>query len=100
MTADRRGDVLMLVRICQGTTPDGYAFLVVRDGDGRWVVTVASVSRSRNESLEAALAEEGDGSVPRAWAATLAAAITHRQARAAPNNGRTESAQAASRLTG
>jgi hypothetical protein len=86
------------MRIWQETTPDGYALVVERDGDSRWVVTVASVSRSRNEALDAALAEAGGGSVPGAWAAKLAAAITHREARAAPNNGRTESAQAVLRM--
>ena len=49
----------MMVRIWQGTTPDGYALHVERDRDRRWVVTVASVSRSRNESLEVALLEAG-----------------------------------------
>jgi hypothetical protein len=68
----------MLMRIWQGTTPDGYALLVERESDGRWVVTVASVSRSRNGSLEAALLEAGGGSVPRRWAAQLATAIAQR----------------------
>lgn len=58
----------MQMRIWQGTTPDGYALLVERDSDGRWVVTVASVSRSRNDSLEEALLEAGGGSMPRRWA--------------------------------
>lgn len=69
------------MRIWQGTTPDGYPLLVERDEHGPWVVTVASVSRSRNESLEAALLEAGGGSIPRQWAAQLAAAVA---ARAAP----------------
>lgn len=66
------------MRIWQGTTPDGYALLVERDDRGPWVVTVASVSRSRNDSLEAALVEAGGGSVPRAWAAKVATAIAAR----------------------
>ena len=66
----RPGDVLKLMRIWQGTTPDGYALLVERDRDGCWVVTVASVSRSRNASLEAALLEAGGGSVPRRMGGT------------------------------
>jgi hypothetical protein len=66
------------MRIWQGTTPDGYALLVERDGDDCWVVTVASVSRSRNDSLEAALLEAGGGSVPRRWAGQLAAALVQR----------------------
>jgi hypothetical protein len=63
------------MRIWQGTTPDGYALLVERDNHGPWVVTVASVSRSRNDSLEAALVEAGGGSVPRAWAEQAAKLI-------------------------
>lgn len=86
------------MRIWQGTTPDGYALQVERDSDGRWVVTVASVSRSRSNSLAAALLEAGGGSVPRAWAARLATLIA-RQAVVAPNNGRTESAQAGPRVS-
>jgi hypothetical protein len=69
------------MRIWHGTTPDGYPLLVERDDHGPWVVTVASVSRSRNESLEAALLEAGGASVARAWAARLAAAITAREAK-------------------
>lgn len=70
------------MRIWQGTTPDGYPLLVERDDHGPWVVTVASFSRSRNESLEAALLEAGGGSVPREWAARLAAAVAARKAEA------------------
>lgn len=69
------------MRIWQATTPDGYPLLVERDDHGPWVVTVASVSRSRNESLEAALLEAGGGSVPRQWAAQLAAAVAAREAK-------------------
>jgi hypothetical protein len=68
------------MRIWQGKTPDGYPLLVEREDHGPWVVTVASVSRSRNESLEAALLEAGGGSVPREWAARLAAAVSTRKA--------------------
>ena len=68
------------MRIWQGTTPDGYPLLVERDDHGPWVVTVASVSRSRNPSLEAALVEAGGGSVPREWAARVAAAVAAREA--------------------
>lgn len=89
----------MLMRIWQGTTPDGYALLVERDSDGRWVVTVASVSRSRNDSLEAALLEAGGGSMPRRWAAQLATAIAQRPTRAS-NIERTESVQPNRRVTG
>ena len=85
------------MRIWQGTTPDGYALLVERASDGCWVVTVASVSRSRNDSLEAALLEAGGGSVPRRWATQLAAALAHRSAHVS-NIGRTESAQTAPRV--
>jgi hypothetical protein len=91
------GDVHTLMRIWQGMTPDGYALLVERDSGGRWVVTVASVSQSRNDSLEAALLEAGGGSVPRSWAARLAAAIARPQS-VASNIDRTQSAQAASRV--
>jgi hypothetical protein len=70
-----RGDVSPTMRIWQGTTPDGYALLVERDCHGQWVVTVASVSRSRNDSLEAALVEAGGGSVPHAWAAKVATLV-------------------------
>jgi hypothetical protein len=69
------GDVSTLMRIWQGKTPDGYPVLVERDGRGRWVVTVAAVSRSRNDSLEAALVEAGGGSVPSGWAAQAAKLI-------------------------
>lgn len=65
-----------MVQIWQGTTPDGYVLLVGRGEDGRWVVTVASVSRSRSESLELALLEAGGASVTREWAARLAGALT------------------------
>lgn len=67
------------MRIWQGTTPDGYPLLVERDDHGPWVVTVASVSRSRHESLEAALLEAGGGSVPRQWAAQVAAVVEARE---------------------
>lgn len=63
------------MRIWQGTTPDGYALLVERDGRRRWIVTVASVSRSRNDSLEAALVEAGGASMSKSWAADAAALI-------------------------
>jgi hypothetical protein len=89
----------MLMRIWQGTTPDGYALLVERDSDGRWVVTVASVSRSRNDSLEAALLEAGGGSVPRRWAGQLAAAIAQRLT-GVSNIERTESVQRVRKVTG
>lgn len=72
-SADLRA-VYGLMRIWQGTTPDGYAVLVERDGRG-WVVTVATVSRSRNGSLSEALVEAGGGSVPRDWAEHLEQAI-------------------------
>lgn len=88
----------MTMRIWQGTTPDGYALHVERDSDGRWVVTVAAVSRSRNESLEAALLEAGGGSVPRPWASRIAAEIA-RQLTAGSNIDRTESARAARRVS-
>jgi hypothetical protein len=71
----RESDVSPLMRVWQGTTPDGYALLVERDGPDVWVVTVASVSRSRNRSLEAALLEAGGSSVSRDWAARAAALI-------------------------
>jgi hypothetical protein len=93
----RPGDVLKPMRIWQGTTPDGYALLVERDRDGCWVVTVASVSRSRNASLEAALLEAGGGSMPRRWAGQLAAALARRSADGS-NIERTESAQTAPRV--
>lgn len=63
------------MRIWQGETPDGYPLLVEREDHGPWVVTVAAMSRSRNNSLEAALLEAGGGSVPREWAARVAAAV-------------------------
>jgi hypothetical protein len=65
----------MVVRGWQGTTPDGYALLVERDENACRIVTVASVSRSRNTSLETALLEAGGSSVSRVLAARLAAAI-------------------------
>ena len=86
------------MRIWQGTTPDGYALLVERESDGRWVVTVASVSRSRNESLEAALLEAGGGSVPQGWAARLAVVIAAADGRS--NIERTKSAQPARKVNG
>ena len=87
----------MLMRIWQGTTPDGYALLIECDSAGRWVVTVASVSRSRNDSLVAALVEAGGDSVPRRWAAQVAAAIAQRPT-GVSNIERTESAQTAVRV--
>ena len=63
------------MRIWQGTTPDGYSLLVERDEQGEWVATVASVSRSRNVLLEAAILEAAGSSAPRRWAEQLAAAI-------------------------
>jgi hypothetical protein len=78
--ASGRGDVSESMR-WQGTTPDGYALLVERTGSGQWVVTVASVSRSRNDSLEAALVEAGGGSVPRTWAERAAKAVRAHVAR-------------------
>lgn len=69
-----------MARIWHGTTPDGYPLIVERNDHGPWVVTVASVSRSRNASLEAALLEAGGASVPRQWAARLAAAVSARDA--------------------
>jgi hypothetical protein len=89
----------MLMRIWQGTTPDGYALLVERATDGCWVVTVASVSRSRNDSLETALLEAGGGSVPRRWATQLATAIAQRAVDTS-NLERTESVQPARRVRG
>lgn len=68
----------MVMRVWQGTTPDGYALLVERDENGCWIVTVASVSRSRNASLETALLEAAGSSVSRSSAARLAAAISAR----------------------
>jgi hypothetical protein len=64
------------MRVWQGTTPDGYTLVVERDDNGCWIVTVASVSRSRNTSLEIALLEAGGSSVSRSSAARLAAAIS------------------------
>lgn len=69
------------MRIWQGTTPDGYPLLIERDDHGPWVVIVASVSRSRNDSLEAALLEAGGASVARDWAARLSAAIAAHEAK-------------------
>ena len=61
--------------IWQGTTPDGYALRVERDSRDQWVVTVASVSRSRNASLKTALIEAGGKSVSHEWAGRVAAVI-------------------------
>jgi hypothetical protein len=69
-----------MMRVWQGTTPDGYVLLVERDENACWIVTVASVSRSRNTSLETALLEAGGSSVSQSWAARLAAAIAARRA--------------------
>jgi hypothetical protein len=69
------GGVLTATRIWQGQTPDGYAVLIERDDAERWVVTVASVSRSRNNSLEAALREAGGSAVSSRWASRVVAAI-------------------------
>lgn len=79
----------VLVCIWQGMTPDGYSLVVERDRGGEWVATVASVSRSRSASLEAALVEAGGASVPRRWAAQLAAALVAR------SSGGSDSEQAA-----
>jgi hypothetical protein len=69
------------MRVWQGTTPDGYGLLVERDERSAcWIVTVASVSRSRNASLETALLEAGGDSVSHAWAAQLAAVAARRVA--------------------
>jgi len=68
------------MRIWQGTTPDGYSLLVERDERDGWVATVASVSRSRNLSLEAAIVEAAGSSAPRRWAEQLAAAIVAQSA--------------------
>ena len=70
----------MVMRVWQGTTPDGYGLLVERDESDCWIVTVASVSRSRNASLETALLEAGGDSVSHAWAARLAAVAARRVA--------------------
>lgn len=69
------------MRIWQGTTSDGYPLLVERGDHGPWVVTAASVSRSRNESLETALLEAGGGSVSCQWPARLAAVVTATEAK-------------------
>lgn len=61
--------------VWQGTTPAGYSLRVERDERNRWVATVATASRSRNASLEAALLEAGGDAIPRHWALRLAAAI-------------------------
>ena len=63
------------MRIWQGRTPTGYALVVERDERNRWVATVAAASRSRNESLEAALIEAGGTTITRVWAERLAAVI-------------------------
>lgn len=63
------------VVVWQGTTPSGYSLVIERDERNRWVATVAAASRSRNDSLEAALLEAGGTSISRQWAIRLAAAI-------------------------
>jgi hypothetical protein len=68
------------MRIWQGRTPTGYALVVERDERNRWVATVAAASRSRNESLEAALIEAGGTTITRVWAERLAAVILARTA--------------------
>lgn len=73
-------DVSPVVRIWEGRTPDGHALRVERDGRNRWVVIVASVSRSRNVSLQVALMEAGGGSAPRDWAGRVAAVIAAHEA--------------------
>jgi len=75
----RVSDVSPVVSIWEGRTPDGYALRVERDSSDGWLVTVASVSRSRNQSLGAALVEAGGGSVPRDWAARVASLIAAHQ---------------------
>ena len=61
--------------VWQGRTPDGFSLVVERDEEGRWVATVAEVSRSRNASLTAALEEAGGSSIPREWAERVAEAL-------------------------
>jgi hypothetical protein len=68
-------DVSPVMPFWEGRTPDGYALRVERDSRDHWVVTVASVSRSRNVSLQVALMEAGGNSVSRDWAARVAAVI-------------------------
>lgn len=75
VTVRTDSDVFPFMPIWQGKTPDGYALRVERDSRHQWVVTVASVSRSRNDSLETALMEAGGSSVSREWAARVAAVI-------------------------
>jgi hypothetical protein len=75
------------VLVWQGSTPAGYSLVVERDTHNRWVATVAAASRSRNDSLEAAILESAGASVSRQWAARLAATIIARTA----TSGRTQS---------
>ena len=64
------------IQIWNGTTPTGYSLIVERDAANHWIATVAAASRSRSESLEAALLEAGGAAIPRHWAADLAATLT------------------------
>jgi len=78
----------MVMRVWQGTTPDGYGVLVERDESDCWIVTVASVSPSRNASLETALLEAGGDSVSHAWAVRFAGVAARRWRTWFPNGRR------------
>jgi hypothetical protein len=52
--------------------------VVERDGRGRWIVTIAGVSRSRRDSLEAALADAAGVSTAATWIRPLAETLTTR----------------------
>jgi len=57
--------------------------VVERDEQGRWIVTIAGVSRSRRDSIEAALAEAAGVSTATEWVGSLAETLIRRSERAA-----------------
>jgi hypothetical protein len=53
------GDIISTMGLSQRTTPDRYSIPIERDVRQRWVVTVATASRSRSHSLKTALTAGG-----------------------------------------
>jgi hypothetical protein len=54
------------------------SLIVERDAHGRWIVTIAAVSKSRRDSIEAALAEAAGVTTAATWIRTLAETLTGR----------------------
>ena len=54
------------------------SLVVERDEQGRWIVTIAGVSRSRRDSIEAALAEAAGTLTATEWVGSLAETLAPR----------------------